>query len=96
MAYFIKKSNKPLEAKQLTETNRDEILDWLAGMGSKGLDGSIKLKTPESDGETQTAKTWNWIFKGYTDELGWHYWPVDDSYVKENYEEVQKPSIYGK
>ena len=88
MAFYIKKANKPLEAKELTERNRDEILEWMSGMGKKGLDGMILLKTPESDGETQRAYTGDFIFKGHTEELGWHFWPVKPSYVEENYIEV--------
>jgi hypothetical protein len=88
MPFYIKKSVKPIEAKQLTELNREELMEWCCG--SKGLDGSIRLKTPESDGETQVAATGDFIVKGYSEDLGWHFWPVKPSYFNENYQEVQQ------
>jgi hypothetical protein len=88
MPFYIKKSVKPIEAKQLTELNREELMEWCSG--SKGLDGSIRLKTPESDGETQVAVTGDFIVKGYSEDLGWHFWPVKPSYFNENYQEVQQ------
>ena len=87
MAFYVKKAVKPIEAKELTELNRDEIVEWCGG--KKGLDGSIYLKTQESHGETQLAVTGDFIVKGYTEELGWHFWPVKPSYFKENYEKVR-------
>ena len=87
MAFYVKKANKPVEAKQLTELNRGEVMEWCNG--AKGLDGSIRLKTPESDGETQVAVTGDYIFKGYTEKLGWHFWPVKPDYVEENYDKVK-------
>lgn len=86
MAYYIKKLVKPVEAKELTETNQLEIIEWCSGLA--GLDGSIRLKTPESEGETQTAKTGDFVVKGYSEELGWHFWPVKPSYFNESYEEI--------
>jgi len=88
MAFYIKKSVTPLEAKQLTQTNRDEVMSWCNG--KKGFDGSVLLKTPESDNETQMAVTGDFIVKGYTEELGWHFWPVKPSYFNENYEKIKE------
>lgn len=87
MAFYVKKINKPIEAKQLTERNQAELMEWCSG--KKGLDGSIFLKTMESDGETQRAVTGDFIVKGYTEELGWHFWPVKPSYFEDNYEKVR-------
>jgi hypothetical protein len=89
MPYYIKKTVKPLEGYQLTETNRNELLEWCNG--KKGLDGSIILKTPESGEGAQIVVTGDFIMKGYTEELGWHFWPVKPSYFNENYQEVGKP-----
>jgi hypothetical protein len=89
MAYYVKKENKPVEAKQLTETNRMEIMEWCNGKG--GPDGSVYLKTPESNGETQLAVTGDFVVKGYTEDLGWHFWPVKPSWFNENYQEVKLP-----
>ena len=88
MPFYIKKSVKPIEAKELLSSieSQDELLEWCAG--KKGLDGSIYLKTPESNGETQLAVTGDFILKGYTEELGWHFWPVKPSYFNENYQLV--------
>lgn len=85
---FIKKRNKPLDGVQLTETNRKEVMEWLSGSGKEGPDGSIYLKTPESGEGTQIVHTGKFILKGYTEQLGWHFWPVDESYMNENYMEV--------
>lgn len=87
MAFYVKKSVKPIEAKELTHTNQLEIMEWCCG--KKGLDGSVKLKTPESEGQTQTAVSGDFIVKGYTEELGWHFWPVKPSYFNENYDKVR-------
>ena len=88
MAFYIKKANKPVEAKLLTEFNRDEIMEWCSG--KKGLDGSIRLKTPESDGETQVAYTGDYIIKGYSEIQVWHFWPVKPDWFNENYMEVKQ------
>lgn len=86
---YIKKANKPLDGMELTERNRDEVLEWLSGAGKPGPDGSIFLKTPESGEGTQIVHTGKFILKGYTEQLGWHFWPVDSSYMEENYMEVK-------
>lgn len=86
MPFYVKKTNAPIEGRQLTERNQAEIMKWCCG--SKGLDGSVRLKTPESDGETQVAVTGDFIMKGYTDSLGWHFWPVKPDYFEQNYQQV--------
>lgn len=85
---YIKKSNTPKEGVLLTEKNRKEVMEWLSGTGKEGPDGSILLKTPESGEGTQIVHAGNFILKGYTEQLGWHFWPVDKSYMEENYMEV--------
>ncbi|MCW8309900.1 hypothetical protein K7A41_01545 [Sphingobacterium sp. InxBP1] len=84
---FIKKNIKPLEGVELTQLNRKQVLEWLSGNGKEGPDGSIFLKTPESGEGTQIVHTGKFILKGYTEQLGWHFWPVDESYMAENYDE---------
>lgn len=88
MPFYIKKSVKPIEARELLSSieSQEEIIEWC--YGKKGTDGSIYLKTPESNGETQLAVTGDFILKGYTEELGWHFWPVKPSYFNENYQLV--------
>ena len=86
MPFYVKKTVSPVEARELTDTNRNEIIEWCSG--SEGPDGSVFLKTPESGGETQIASLGDFIIKGYTEELGWHFWPVKPSYFKENYQQV--------
>lgn len=86
MAFYVKKEVQPREARQLTHTNRDELMEWCSG--KKGLDGSIRLKTLESDNETQVAVAGDYIVKGYSDEEGWHFWPVKHGYFEENYKKV--------
>jgi hypothetical protein len=49
----------------------------------------VRLKTLESEGETQTAVTYDYIVKGHSEELGWHFWPVKPSYFEENYEKIK-------
>jgi hypothetical protein len=88
MPFYIKKSVKPIEANQLTELNREEVMEWCGG--KKGPDGSIWLKTPESGEGSQIAVSGDFIVKGYTEELGWHFWPVKPSYFNENYQEVNQ------
>ena len=90
---FIKKNVKPLDGVELTQFNRAEILEWLSGAGKEGPDGSIFLKTPESGEGTQIVHTGKFILKGHTEQLGWHFWPVDASYMAENYEEYPKVSL---
>lgn len=86
MALYVKKEVQPREARELTERNRDEIMEWCSGR--KGLDGSILLKTPESGEGTQMVVTGDFIMKGYSEEQGWHFWPVKPGYMKENYKKV--------
>lgn len=49
------------------------------------------LKTKESGEGTQIASIGDYIVKGFTEELGWHFWPVKPSYFEENYFEVPEP-----
>lgn len=86
MAFYVKKEVQPREAKQLTERNREELMEWCSG--KKGIDGSIRLKTLESDNETQIAVTGDYIVKGYSEAEGWHFWPVKPGYFEENYKKV--------
>lgn len=87
MGFYIKKEVEPREARQLTEINQEEIMEWCSG--SKGPDGSIYLKTLESAGETQLALTGDYVVKGYSEQEGWHFWPVKPGYFEENYKEVK-------
>lgn len=86
MAFYVKKEVEAREAKLLTEYNREEVMEWCSG--KKGLDGSIRLKTLESEGGTQTALTGDYIVKGYSEQEGWHFWPVKSGYFDENYKKV--------
>jgi hypothetical protein len=86
MKKYIKKSVEPREAWQLTEKNQEEIMEWCGG--KKGLDGSILFKTPESHGETQMAVTGDYIMKAYSENLGWHFYPIKPDYMEENYKEI--------
>lgn len=88
MSYCIKKTTKAIEFKELKDNSKSqsEVMEWCGG--KKGLDGGILLRTPESDGEYQRAACGDFILKGYTDELGWHFWPVKASYFRENYDVV--------
>jgi hypothetical protein len=87
MAYYIKTNIEEREAKELTELNRDEVMEWCNG--KKGPDGSIFLKTPESHGETQLAYTGDFIMKAYSDDLGWHFYPIKPDYFNNNYKKVR-------
>lgn len=87
MAFYIKTTVEEREARQLTQTNRDEVMEWCCGQ--KGIDGSIRLKTPESDGETQIAVTYDFIMKAYSEDLGWHFYPIKPDYFNANYKKVR-------
>ena len=87
MPFYVKKTVKPLEAMQLTDKNQSDTMEWCCG--KKGLGGSVLLKTPESGDGTQMAVTGDYIVKGYTDDLGWHFWPVKPDYFEQNYEKVR-------
>lgn len=63
-------------------------MEWCGG--KRGLDGSVLLKTPESTGETQMAVTGDYIMKGYTDLLGWHFWPIKPDYFELNYQQTNQ------
>ncbi|OZI09172.1 hypothetical protein BWI93_05345 [Siphonobacter sp. BAB-5385] len=51
----------------------------------------FQLKTKESGQGVQIASVGDYIVKGFTQELGWHFWPVKPSYFEENYFEVPEP-----
>lgn len=87
MAYYIKTNIEEREAKELTQFNQEEIMEWCNG--KKGLDGSVLLKTPESNNETQMASTGDFIMKAYSDELGWHFYPIKPDYFNKNYKKVR-------
>lgn len=87
MAFYVRKDVQEREARLLTETNRDEVMEWCGG--KKGLDGMILFKTLESDGERQAAYTGDYIIKAYSEEEGWHFYPVKSGYFEENYRKVR-------
>lgn len=87
MSFYIKTNIEEREAKELTEFNRDEVMQWCGG--KKGPDGSIYFKTPESHNETQMAVTGDFIMKAYSDELGWHFYPIKPDYFHKNYKKVR-------
>lgn len=86
MKKYIKKTVEPRNAWEFTHTNRDELMQWCGG--KKGLDGTILLKTPESHGETQMAVVGDFIMQAYSEDLGWHYYPIKPDYMRENYKEI--------
>jgi len=88
MPFYIKKTVRPVEAKELTATNRNEIIEWCHG--TEGPDGSVFLKTPESSGETQIVSVGDFVIRAFTEELGWHFWPVKPSYFHANYQRVDE------
>lgn len=88
MPLYVKKEVEPREARKLTQTNRDELMEWCSG--KKGLDGSIMLRTPESNGETQIAVMGDFIMKGYSEAQGWHFWPIKPDYMEENYKIISE------
>ena len=45
----------------------------------------MKLKTPESGEGTQIANIGDYIVKGYSKKLGYHYWPVKPDYFENAY-----------
>lgn len=49
----------------------------------------LKLKTPESGGETQIASIGDYIVFGYTSKLGKHCWPVKPSYFENAYDVIE-------
>jgi len=87
MAFYIKTTTEEREARELTELNREEVMAWCNG--SKGPDGSIRLKTPESNNETQIAVSGDFIMKAYSDDLGWHFYPIKPDYFNKNYRKVR-------
>ena len=49
----------------------------------------LKLKTPESGGETQIASIGDYIVFGESKELGRHCWPVKPDYFENAYENIE-------
>lgn len=66
---------------------REKWLDYCDIVRRDGFD----LKTKESGEGVQIASIGDYIVKGFTQELGWHFWPVKPSYFEENYFEVPEP-----
>jgi len=58
--------------------------DYVALVNKEGC----KIETPEG---FITASVGDWIVKGYTESLGFHFWPVKPDYFEQNYEAVDKP-----
>ena len=53
----------------------------------------LKLKTPESGGETQIASMGDYIVFGESKELGRHCWPVKPDYFENAYEKVHIDNV---
>jgi hypothetical protein len=48
----------------------------------------LKLKTPESGGETQIASIGDYIVFGHSEKLGRHCWPVKSDYFEGAYDKL--------
>lgn len=84
--FAIKKAVK-IEVRQLTSTNLLEIVDWILNSGryctyDKELN-KIGIMTPEG---TMYLTEGNWAAKGYSNSLGYHFWPIEHGYFLENYD----------
>jgi len=64
---------------RMAEDRWDEYEDLIRKEG-------MKLKTPESGGETQIASIGDYIVKGNSPQLGDHFWPVKSDYFELNYD----------
>ena len=79
-----------VEAVKLTEQNIEGVLYWLKKYKIKARkgDGYLLLKTPEGTLRAEVNK--HYVVKGYSNSLGYHFWPVECGYFEENYEEVEE------
>jgi len=100
---ILKMRKKPVIIEAvLLEANTNSIANAIEFLGDKyvaqpleevHVQGHLKLKTPESHGQTQNADFGDYILKGYTEKLGTHFWPVKPDYVEENYQVVEEHTI---
>lgn len=80
----VRKIQKELEAEQWYPGKEVEGVIYPAPDKPCSLIGEYGLcKTKEGDLYVTPG---DWIMKGYSKELGWHYWPVKPDYFNENYE----------
>ena len=84
MNKYIKKPI-PIEAEQfllvLQECEPEQcFLDFKILKDDKGF--YLTIPTPEGN---HRADLGDWIVKGYSSKLGYHYWPVKPDYFSENY-----------
>ncbi|CAL2085027.1 hypothetical protein [Tenacibaculum sp. 190524A02b] len=99
MAKFRKKP-VVIEAVQFTGRNKTEVELFVGNR----LEASIPPRTMEFDKEIpktgysviiptregqMTAYKMDWILKGYTEKLGFHFWVNENGYFHNNYEEVK-------
>lgn len=100
---YFKKKPTIIEAVQLNWKNWNELCEFLNGMINEDNPGrygeasdpcgeqepfiNITVKTPEGP---VTASHGDWIVKGYSADLGFHYWPVKPDYMRENYEVTEE------
>jgi hypothetical protein len=92
-----------IEFIQLTENNILEVYSEINGKPNLELNiasdkwdeyekivlrDGLKLKTPESGGETQIASIGDYIVFGYSEKLGKHCWPVKPDYFELAYDKL--------
>tara|TARA_R110000787_G_scaffold257894_1_gene363100 strand:- start:47 stop:361 length:315 start_codon:yes stop_codon:yes gene_type:complete len=80
---YTEVNGKPNRKSRIAEDKWDEYEEIVKRDG-------LKIKTPESGGETQIASIGDYIVFGHTKELGRHCWPVKPSYFNNAYTEINK------
>lgn len=79
-----------IEAIQYTGENAGEILNFITGNPIEKIvvvspNRKIIIETPE--GQMAASKN-DFIVRGYSKEVGIHFWPVKPDYFEENYEKI--------
>ena len=68
---------------QKSRVGEEKLHEFLSDIKQQGF---MKIKTPESHGETQNLNIGDYLVFGYSENLGMHCWPVEASYFDKNFE----------
>lgn len=84
---IIKAKKKPIVLEfvkvEFNTKVQEELIEWGKGNISKAMDCGVLVHTPEGK---LICNSGDYVVKGYSTKLGWHFWTVDSNYFEENYE----------
>ena len=91
----IRKVYEFIHGEDCVKLNCDAAFDAWETYEKIVIEKGMELKTPESGEGTQIASIGDYVVKGYSEGLGYHFWPVKPDYFESAYDLIPKINFSG-